>query len=144
MSTDLTPKTSPLSKTRRWAAVAVLSASLVVISIDMTILNVALPHITADLEATSAQQLWIVDIYPLATAQMMTETVAAIEDRDRRVIPLPCDIRPDPDRPLVYVSLGTLQGHRHRLLARIARACRRAGAQVLVSLGGQSADVLGS
>ncbi len=24
--------------------------------------------------------------------------------------PLPCDIRPDPDRPLVYVSLGTLQG----------------------------------
>lgn len=54
--------------------------------------------------------------------------------------PLPCDIRPDPDRPLVYVSLGTLQGHRHRLLARIARACRRAGAQVLVTLGGQSAE----
>src|SRR6185312_1549053 len=31
----------------------------------------------------------IVDIYPLATAQMMTETVAAIEDRDGRVIPRP-------------------------------------------------------
>ena len=35
----------------------------------------------------------ITDIYPLATAQMLTDTVAAIEDRDRRVIPLPCDIR---------------------------------------------------
>ena len=48
----------------------------------------------------------------------------------------PADIRPDPSRALIYVSLGTLQGHRHRLLARIARAGRRAGAQVLVSLGG--------
>jgi NAD(P)-dependent dehydrogenase (short-subunit alcohol dehydrogenase family) len=35
----------------------------------------------------------ITDIYPLATAQMLQDTVTAIEDRDRRVIPLPCDIR---------------------------------------------------
>jgi (-)-trans-carveol dehydrogenase len=35
----------------------------------------------------------IADIYPLATAQMLDETVRAIEDRDRRVIPLPCDLR---------------------------------------------------
>lgn len=48
----------------------------------------------------------------------------------------PDDIRPDPARPLVYASLGTLQGHRRRLLARVARAARRAGAQVLVSHGG--------
>ncbi len=60
--------------------------------------------------------------------------------RDPVAEPMPCDIRPDPTRPLVYVSLGTLQGHRHRLLARIARACRTAGAQVLVSLGGQPAE----
>lgn len=35
----------------------------------------------------------ITDIYPLATAAMLEDTVQAIEDRDRRVIPLPCDIR---------------------------------------------------
>jgi NAD(P)-dependent dehydrogenase (short-subunit alcohol dehydrogenase family) len=35
----------------------------------------------------------ITDIYPLATAQMLDDTVKAIEDKDRRVIPLPCDIR---------------------------------------------------
>ncbi|MCE3549871.1 SDR family NAD(P)-dependent oxidoreductase [Pseudonocardia sp. RS11V-5] len=35
----------------------------------------------------------IADIYPLATAQMLDDTVKAIEDKDRRVIPLPCDIR---------------------------------------------------
>ena len=45
----------------------------------------------------------IVDIYPLATAQMLTETVAAIEDRDRRVIPLPCDIR---DEGQVQAAVG--------------------------------------
>ncbi|TJZ84537.1 glycosyltransferase [Paracoccus hibiscisoli] len=50
--------------------------------------------------------------------------------------PFPDDIRPDPDRPLIYVSLGTLQGHRLALLSRIARACTRAGAQVLVTHGG--------
>ncbi len=35
----------------------------------------------------------IPDVYPLATAQMLQDTVAAIEDKDRRCIPLPCDIR---------------------------------------------------
>lgn len=48
----------------------------------------------------------------------------------------PPDIQPDPHRPLVYVSLGTLQGHRAGLLARIAAACRQAGAQVLLSHAG--------
>src|SRR3954454_20473551 len=35
----------------------------------------------------------ITDIYPLATAEMLESAVAAIEERDRRVIPLPCDVR---------------------------------------------------
>ncbi len=35
----------------------------------------------------------IADIYPLATAQMLDDTVRAVEDRDRRIIPLPCDLR---------------------------------------------------
>ncbi|WP_410217426.1 glycosyltransferase [Paracoccus sp. (in: a-proteobacteria)] len=49
---------------------------------------------------------------------------------------MPEGVMPDPARPLVYVSLGTLQGHRWRLLARIVRACHAVGAQVLVSHGG--------
>lgn len=46
------------------------------------------------------------------------------------------DIRPDPSRPFVYAALGTLQGHRLRLLRHIAEGCRRAGVQLLVSHGG--------
>lgn len=52
----------------------------------------------------------------------------------------PSDIAPDPGRPFVYASLGTLQGHRTGLLSRIARACRQAGAQVLVSHAGSLTD----
>ncbi|WP_207103108.1 glycosyltransferase, partial [Paracoccus shandongensis] len=52
----------------------------------------------------------------------------------------PPDIRPEGTRPFVYVSLGTLQGHRAGLLSRIAAACRQAGAQVLVSHAGCLTD----
>ncbi|MCJ8139062.1 glycosyltransferase [Falsirhodobacter halotolerans] len=50
------------------------------------------------------------------------------------------DIRPDPSRPFVYASFGTLQGHRLHLLRRIAEGCRRAGVQLLVSHGGGLSD----
>ncbi|MGR4066935.1 glycosyltransferase [Billgrantia sp. C5P2] len=38
-----------------------------------------------------------------------------------------------PDKPVVFASLGTLQGHRLTLFRRIARACRPFGAQLLVA-----------
>ncbi|MDH2327160.1 glycosyltransferase [Cereibacter sp. SYSU M97828] len=43
---------------------------------------------------------------------------------------------PPRGQPFVYASLGTLQGHRWRLLQTIAAGCRDAGARVLVSHGG--------
>ncbi|WBB64686.1 MFS transporter [Streptomyces sp. WMMC500] len=69
-----------LSRGRRWAALAVLSASLLVIAMDMTILNVALPHITADLAPSAAQQLWMVDVYALILAGLLVP-VSALADR---------------------------------------------------------------
>lgn len=39
----------------------------------------------------------------------------------------------EPDKPLVFASLGTLQGHRFDVFARIAKACQRLGAQLLVA-----------
>lgn len=47
----------------------------------------------------------------------------------------------DPGRPFVFASLGTLQGQRHALFRRIAAACRRLDAQLLVAhCGGLDAD----
>ncbi|MGO1539642.1 MAG: MFS transporter [Leucobacter sp.] len=70
----------PLSWARRWASVAVLSLSLLVITMDMTILNIALPDMAAELHPTSDQQLWIVDIYTLLLAGLLIPW-AAVGDR---------------------------------------------------------------
>lgn len=65
---------------RRWAGLAVLSASLLVVVMDMTILNVALPDLTADLEVGAVAQLWIVDVYALVLAGLLVPA-AALGDR---------------------------------------------------------------
>jgi MFS transporter, DHA2 family, multidrug resistance protein len=81
--TTLTPDTHPRNAPahpRRWAGLAVLSASLLLVVMDVTILNVALPAITADLRPDSVQQLWMVDAYPLVLAGLLV-TVSALGDR---------------------------------------------------------------
>ncbi|MCD4534709.1 MFS transporter [Nocardioides sp. cx-169] len=56
---------------RRWAGLAVLSASLLVVVMDMTILNLALPDMSADLRPGPVELLWIVDAYPLVLAGLL-------------------------------------------------------------------------
>ena len=56
---------------RRWQALAVLSASLLIITIDNTILNVALPSLRGALGIDSSQAQWIVDSYLLVFAGML-------------------------------------------------------------------------
>jgi EmrB/QacA subfamily drug resistance transporter len=56
---------------RRWQALAVLSASLLIITIDNTILNVALPSLRADLGLDASQSQWIVDSYLLVFAGLL-------------------------------------------------------------------------
>ena len=46
---------------KRWWTLAVLCSSLTIISIDNTILNVALPHIVDNLGASGSDLQWIVD-----------------------------------------------------------------------------------
>ncbi|MEW2357303.1 MFS transporter [Spirillospora sp. NPDC029432] len=70
----------PPAHPRRWAGLAVLSASLLLITMDITILNVALPAMSADLRPDSVQLLWIVDVYALVVSGLLV-TVAALGDR---------------------------------------------------------------
>ncbi|MEV4097044.1 MFS transporter [Streptosporangium saharense] len=81
MSTvDRAPETGQGAAWRRWAALAVLSGSLLAIGIDLTVLNVALPEMAADLRPSAAQQLWIVDVYSLVLAGLLV-TMSALADR---------------------------------------------------------------
>jgi EmrB/QacA subfamily drug resistance transporter len=56
---------------RRWQALAVLALSLLVVCVDNTILNVALPTIREDLDASSSDLQWIVDSYLLVFAGLL-------------------------------------------------------------------------
>ena len=65
---------------RRWAALSVLCVTLLLISLDNTILNVALPSIVRSLHATSSQLQWIVDAYAVVFAGLLL-TLGALGDR---------------------------------------------------------------
>ncbi len=70
----------PYSKARRWGTLAVLTASLLVITMDMTILNIAIPDLTEHLRPSADQVLWIVDSYSLVLAGLLV-TCTALADR---------------------------------------------------------------
>ena len=57
-----------LTGSRRWAALVPLCVTLLVVSLDTTVLNVALPSIVRDLHASSSQLQWVVDAYSLVFA----------------------------------------------------------------------------
>lgn len=65
---------------RRWLALCTLTFSLLAITTDMTILNVAIPQMAADLQPTASQQLWIIDVYSLVMAGLLI-SMSSIADR---------------------------------------------------------------
>ena len=65
---------------RRWWALAVLCATLLIITLDNTILNVAIPALIRDLDASTSQLQWIVDGYTLVFAGLLL-TMGSVGDR---------------------------------------------------------------
>src|SRR5579863_218971 len=65
---------------RRWLALIVVCVSLMVIGLDNTILNVALPTLGRQLHATTSSLQWIVDIYTLVFAGLLL-TAGSLGDR---------------------------------------------------------------
>jgi EmrB/QacA subfamily drug resistance transporter len=73
-------ETATLAYQRRWWTLAVLCFSLLVIGVDNTILNVALPTLVRVLHATSSQLQWMVDAYTLVFAGLLL-TAGSLGDR---------------------------------------------------------------
>jgi MFS family permease len=59
---------------RRWWTLAALCFSLLIIGMDTTILNVALPALARDLHAGTSSLQWMVDAYILVYASMLLTT----------------------------------------------------------------------
>ncbi len=65
---------------RRWLTLAVLCVSLLVIVIDNTIVNVALPTLVRDLGTSISDLQWVVDAYTLVFAGLLL-TAGSLGDR---------------------------------------------------------------
>jgi MFS transporter, DHA2 family, multidrug resistance protein len=64
----------------RWLGLSVIALACVLYSMDLTVLNLAIPAISADLQPSSAQLLWIVDIYGFMVAGALI-TMGTLGDR---------------------------------------------------------------
>ena len=64
----------------RWLGLLFICVSLLVISLDNTILNVALPSISRDLGASASDLQWIVEAYILVFAPLLL-TMGSVGDR---------------------------------------------------------------
>jgi MFS transporter, DHA2 family, multidrug resistance protein len=72
---------------RRWKTLAVLSLSLLIIGLDNTILNVALPSLQKEFDASTSTLQWMVDSYLLVFAGLLL-TTGTLGDRFGRKLAL--------------------------------------------------------
>ncbi|BBZ45695.1 MFS transporter [Mycobacterium parmense] len=72
--------TDPLFRNRPIAALAVICLGVFVISVDATIVNVALPTLSRQLGADTAQLQWIVDAYTLVMSGLLL-SAGSLSDR---------------------------------------------------------------
>jgi DHA2 family multidrug resistance protein-like MFS transporter len=77
--TPASPSPIPSAR-RRWIVLAVLATSLLLLAMDNTVLNVALPTLATDLAADSTELLWIVDAYSLVLAGLLV-AMGTLADR---------------------------------------------------------------
>jgi MFS transporter, DHA2 family, multidrug resistance protein len=65
---------------REWVGLVALALPCVLYAMDLTVLNLAIPSLTTDLQPTAAQLLWIVDIYGFLAAGALL-IMGALGDR---------------------------------------------------------------
>ncbi|MHB1390917.1 MAG: MFS transporter [Thermoleophilia bacterium] len=106
---------------RRWWTLAVLSISLVIIGLDNTILNVALPTIQKQLQASASELQWIVDAYVLVFAGLLL-TMGSLGDRFGRKLTLQAGL-------LIFGGASFMAAHAQS-------ATQLIGARAVMGIGG--------
>ena len=77
MTTTIPP---PKATARAWIGLAVLALACLLYVMDLTVLHLAVPAVSADLRPTSSQLLWIIDIYGFLVAGSLI-TMGTLGDR---------------------------------------------------------------
>ncbi|MFF8227513.1 MFS transporter [Streptomyces caelestis] len=71
---------------REWIGLAVLALPSMLVTMDLTLLHLAVPQISADLNPSSSQLLWITDIYGFAVAGFLVTMGTLGERVGRRLL----------------------------------------------------------
>jgi MFS transporter, DHA2 family, multidrug resistance protein len=74
------PATTTRAGRREWIGLAVLALACLLYAMDLTVLHLAVPSLSADLQPSSAQLLWITDIYGFMVAGFLV-TMGTLGDR---------------------------------------------------------------
>jgi DHA2 family multidrug resistance protein-like MFS transporter len=80
LSIMTTTTQAPKAGRREWIGLAVIALPCLLYAMDLTVLNLAVPSLSKDLRPTSAQLLWIVDIYGFMVAGSLI-TMGTVGDR---------------------------------------------------------------
>src|SRR5918997_792609 len=76
MNTNVAPRAGR----REWIGLAVIALPCLLVTMDLTVLYLAVPELSADLEPSSSQLLWITDIYGFLVAGSLI-TLGTLGDR---------------------------------------------------------------
>src|SRR6476620_5272094 len=79
-SMSLSPTASPRAGRREWTALAVLCLPLLIVSMDVSVLFFAVPHIAEALAPSGTQVLWMFDVYGFVLAGLLL-TMGNVADR---------------------------------------------------------------
>jgi EmrB/QacA subfamily drug resistance transporter len=66
-----TPRASRLNQSRKWLILAVVSLGTLIVFLDNTVVNTAIPTISVELEASISELQWVIDAYTLALAGLL-------------------------------------------------------------------------
>jgi len=76
----ISDESAPKATRREWVGLGVIALPCMLYSMDLTVLNLAVPELTADLKPSAAQLLWIIDIYGFMVAGFLM-TMGTLGDR---------------------------------------------------------------
>src|SRR6266568_2585318 len=80
MGESITAAAPPNAGKREWIGLAVIALPCLLYSMDLTVLHLAVPRLTAALAPSSVQLLWIIDIYGFLLAGSLI-TMGTLGDR---------------------------------------------------------------
>jgi len=71
MNTQLETQSAPPARDNRWTALVVIAVAQLMVALDATVVNIALPSAQAALDFSDAERAWVVTAYTCSVAGLL-------------------------------------------------------------------------